>query len=234
MVANDSSVFDVAHPVQVLYCGVCRMPAEYCEFGPNFESCKPWLRTHAAFLYPSLFCTVVASAADAPPPPTTMPPEAATATVVTAADVSEDGSAALTSPSFHQGTVGEVAQAMAAASVHDDASLAEQGAGEVKKKSGKSGKKAKEVVQKVIISTVERGRRKMITIVLGLDSFPEIKLKDAAKALGKKFACGASVGDCSSNPQKKEVLIQGDVAYDLPVILHELFQIPLDKIVTSN
>nr|XP_023881917.1 density-regulated protein-like [Quercus suber] len=41
-------------PVRVLYCGVCSMPAEYCEFGPDFEKCKPWLIHNAPDLYPDL------------------------------------------------------------------------------------------------------------------------------------------------------------------------------------
>jgi density-regulated protein len=39
-------------PVRVLYCGVCDLPAEYCEFAPDFERCKPWLRAHAPGVYP--------------------------------------------------------------------------------------------------------------------------------------------------------------------------------------
>ncbi|VAH57648.1 unnamed protein product [Triticum turgidum subsp. durum] len=39
-------------PAKVLYCGVCGLPAEYCEFGPDFERCKPWLRAHAPGVYP--------------------------------------------------------------------------------------------------------------------------------------------------------------------------------------
>lgn len=39
-------------PVRVLYCGVCGLPAEYCEFGLDFERCKPWLRAHAPGVYP--------------------------------------------------------------------------------------------------------------------------------------------------------------------------------------
>lgn len=31
--------------VQVVYCGECGMPPEYCEYGPDFEShCLPWLK----------------------------------------------------------------------------------------------------------------------------------------------------------------------------------------------
>nr|DAD44409.1 TPA_asm: hypothetical protein HUJ06_002639 [Nelumbo nucifera] len=40
--------------VRVLYCPVCSLPAEYCEFGPDFEKCKPWLIENAPELYPDL------------------------------------------------------------------------------------------------------------------------------------------------------------------------------------
>lgn len=40
--------------VKVNYCGVCGLPAEYCEFGPDFEKCKPWLIRNAPDVYPDL------------------------------------------------------------------------------------------------------------------------------------------------------------------------------------
>ena len=41
-------------PVKVLYCPTCSLPAEYCEFGSDFEKCKPWLIKNAPELYPDL------------------------------------------------------------------------------------------------------------------------------------------------------------------------------------
>jgi len=38
----------------VLYCGVCGLPPEYCEFGPDFERCKPWLIENCPEVYPEL------------------------------------------------------------------------------------------------------------------------------------------------------------------------------------
>ena len=55
----------------------------------------------------------------------------------------------------------------------------------------------------------------------------DIKLKDAAKKLGKRCACGASVGDCAGNPQKQEIVVQGDFSQDIPDILQELFSVSL-------
>ena len=40
-------------PVTVQYCGVCGLPVEYCENGPSFQKCLPWLRKHAPDAYPA-------------------------------------------------------------------------------------------------------------------------------------------------------------------------------------
>jgi len=39
-------VTGVSYPLSVAYCGVCGMPPEYCEYGPDYEKCKAWLQTH--------------------------------------------------------------------------------------------------------------------------------------------------------------------------------------------
>jgi hypothetical protein len=41
--------------LQVIYCGVCGLPPEYCEFGPDFEKCKPWIQANCPSVYPELF-----------------------------------------------------------------------------------------------------------------------------------------------------------------------------------
>ncbi|KAK5640961.1 hypothetical protein RI129_009508 [Pyrocoelia pectoralis] len=33
----------VNYPLDVLYCGNCSMPIEYCEYYPEYEKCKQWL-----------------------------------------------------------------------------------------------------------------------------------------------------------------------------------------------
>jgi len=42
-------------PLRVLYCGVCGLPSEYCEFGPTFEKCKPWMQENC----PDIYATIV-------------------------------------------------------------------------------------------------------------------------------------------------------------------------------
>ena len=33
----------VTYPLQVIYCGNCTMPIEYCEYYPEYDKCKQWL-----------------------------------------------------------------------------------------------------------------------------------------------------------------------------------------------
>ncbi|KAF2750828.1 density-regulated protein DRP1 [Sporormia fimetaria CBS 119925] len=35
-----------AGPKQVVYCGVCSLPPEYCEFGGTVKKCEEWLKEH--------------------------------------------------------------------------------------------------------------------------------------------------------------------------------------------
>ena len=58
------------------------------------------------------------------------------------------------------------------------------------------------------IYKTQRGGKKMICTVVGLQSYG-INLKDMAKIMGKKFACGASVADDDKHGEC--IQIQGDV-----------------------
>ncbi|PIA64310.1 hypothetical protein AQUCO_00100057v1 [Aquilegia coerulea] len=162
-------------PVQVLYCQVCSLPAEYCEFGPDFEKCKPWLIQNAPDIYPDLL------KAD----------NQATDKVsekLQSIGISSDGAAA---PPATSGTSTSKKE-------------------EVKRLPG--GKIKKKDKQEVIIEKVVRNKRKCVTIVKGLELFG-VKLSDASKKLGKKFATGASV--VKGPTEKEQIDVQGDIAYDI-------------------
>lgn len=77
----------------------------------------------------------------------------------------------------------------------------------------------------VEISRKERAARKFVTTVSGLQG-NGVDLKAAAKQFGAKFACG-----CTAKTDADEILIQGDVADDLPDIITSKWpQIPRDHI----
>lgn len=61
----------------------------------------------------------------------------------------------------------------------------------------------------VVMEVTTRGKRKSVTVVAGLDAFG-VKLAEASKLMGKKFASGASVTKTAEGGEQIEV--QGDVA----------------------
>jgi density-regulated protein DRP1 len=156
-------------PVRVVYCGVCSLPAEYCEFGSDFEKCKPWLIRNAPELYPDLLKEANAKEADK------------VTEQLQSTGISSDGA----TPSATKQE-------------------------EVKRLPG--GKIKKKDKQEVIIEKVIRNKRKCITTVKGLELFG-VKLSDASKKLGKKFATGASV--VKGPTEKEQIDVQGDISYDI-------------------
>ena len=83
------------------------------------------------------------------------------------------------------------------------------------------GKKSKGGTTMILIEKIKRGNRKYITQVTGLEQIEGIKLKEAAKKLGKRFACSASVNKLPDGTQSID--IQGDCSYELPGIIIEFF-----------
>lgn len=71
------------------------------------------------------------------------------------------------------------------------------------KRRGAAAKKVNKVDTRVIVQKISRNRKKAVTHVVGLDTAPGIKLKDASKAFSKRFAGSSSVKD-------KEIIIQGE------------------------
>eukprot|EP01034_Spumella_vulgaris_P025111 gene25111-31526_t len=105
-----------------------------------------------------------------------------------------------------------------------------EGEGEKKKEKKKGGgaaalKKATVYNTRVVIAKIQRQKRKYVTVVSGLETVPDLKIKDAAKIFGKKFSSGASISD-SAQTNEKEVTIQGDLTFDLPPLLISEFKVP--------
>lgn len=95
-----------------------------------------------------------------------------------------------------------------------------EGDGEEKKKrqtrGGKGTIKAKKKAEPegIKLATGKRGKKKTVTIVIGLASY-DIDLKEASKFFSNKFSCGSSIQG------EDEIVIQGDVKDDLFDILPE-------------
>ncbi|MBA0604043.1 hypothetical protein Godav_016735 [Gossypium davidsonii] len=163
-------------PVVVQYCQVCGLPAEYCEFGSEFDKCKPWLIQNVPDLYPDLLKEANAKEAD---------------------------------------KVADQLQSTGISSA-DSGSSSEAKQEEVKRLPG--GKIKKKEKKEVVIEKVVRNKRKCITTVKGLELFG-VKLSDASKKLGKKFATGASV--VKGPTDKEQIDVQGDISYDIVEFITE-------------
>jgi density-regulated protein DRP1 len=95
-----------------------------------------------------------------------------------------------------------------------------QGQKKAAKKANPGPKKKAAIESRVIISRVQRQKRKFITVIVGLDTVPDLKLKDAVKLFGKKFSSGSSLSESATGA--KEIVIQGDVGFELaPLIISE-------------
>ncbi|KAK9142376.1 hypothetical protein Syun_011776 [Stephania yunnanensis] len=173
--------------VRVHYCQVCSLPAEFCEFGPDFEKCKPWLIQNAPDLYPDLLKEASDRDAD---------------------KVSDQLQSVEISSRGGDGGGAAVAAAVAVAAASSGASASKQE--EVKRLPG--GKIKKKEKQEVVIEKIVRNKRKCVTTVKGLELFG-VKLNDASKKLGKKFATGASV--VKGPTEKEQIDVQGDISYDI-------------------
>jgi density-regulated protein len=77
---------------------------------------------------------------------------------------------------------------------------------------------------RVTINRVQRQKRKFVTAVIGMETVPDIKMKEVSKFFGKKFASGAAISKIPGGGE--EIVIQGDVQYDLPEILVQTYNVP--------
>ena len=203
--------------LEVVYCPHCGMAPELCSYGPAAlyaASCKPWIAANFPSLLPSTAAAAPAAAGDA---------------------AAGDAAAAALSGLSLSGGSGEAAAAGAAAPAAAPAAPAAGGGGDggggggaAKPAKGKG--KSKSATAETI-SRKDRGRGKCVTILRGLESF-DVKLKDAASALGKRYGTGASVTKDAAGVQ--EVTIQGDFCDELAEVLEDIWKIPEEAVVVTG
>lgn len=90
-----------------------------------------------------------------------------------------------------------------------------------KNRRGASAKKSETVQTRVVVQKVAQKKKKSLTIISGMDTIPNLKLKDASKAFSKRFAGSSSV---KKNAQgKEEIMLQGDHVYDVAEMIVDKF-----------
>ena len=102
----------------------------------------------------------------------------------------------------------------------DDA--AEDIAGASKKnRRGVHAKKTTTVATRVVIQKVAQKKKRNLTIINGMETVPNLKLKDVSKAFSKKFAGSSSVKKNAKG--EEEIIIQGDHIYDVAEMIVDKF-----------
>jgi len=252
---------------QVLYCGECGVPPEYCEYGPDYEThCKSWLLKNHPTVYAELKalrkggdndatdCTVTSADSPALVKPTPQPwttverltefykkyqPDKldGIATILEKYAGKEDKLFAALVRKY--GPEPEDPYNLDSDDDTDDGggggkSNVEQDIGELslaekkKKRRGASAKKSSIVDTRIVIQKVSRNKRKAVTIIVGMDTVPDIKLKEVAKAFSKRFAGSSSVKDTPAG--KKDIIIQGDHMDEVAKMIIDKFKVPADAV----
>lgn len=189
---NAADNFDTPLPetltaISLMYCGVCKLPIEYCEFTDTYrQECIPWIEANMA-----------AGALEA---------------------------------AMGELNVDDADESQRAADTDGEAGKKPKKKKKISSKRAAQGGPAKASgEQRVVVTLARRNKRKYVTNVSGLDTFPDVRMKDAAKALGRRFATGSSVSTNASGG--KEIVIQGDVLIDIEDVLKSNFAIPAEKII---
>ncbi|KAI8926203.1 translation initiation factor SUI1, partial [Entophlyctis helioformis] len=107
---------------------------------------------------------------------------------------------------------------LASLTVADGAAAPESAAPAAPAPAKQGRKAAAPPAKKVLITTIERTKRKRVTVIAGLDKF-DVDLKKASKLFATKYACGASV---TKNAQgADEIVVQGEFADDIFELISE-------------
>jgi hypothetical protein len=134
-------------PETVVYCPFCTMPPEYCEYGPCYNQCLPWLREN----FPE-FVT-----------------EDAMARGVAAITVVDGEPAVATAAAV---CFAFILMCCKSKSFRIQADSKEDGAETAPKKKSGGSKKGSVPEIKVIIAKIQRQKRKYVTAIAGLESVP--------------------------------------------------------------
>lgn len=234
---------EVLTPKEILYCDKCGMPPEYCEFGPDFEShCIPWLKSEHPEIFAALHSAKRSHNDDSMEENDDdegkkggvrtveqrliafyehyMPDKLDGIPKILEKYAGKEDQLfiALTKkygpePDVSGGEEDEEDYDSDNNSLVDD--MQNVSVADKKKRRGASAKKSSKADTRIIIQVIKRTKKKAVTIVVGMDTVPNVKpnLKDVSQKFSRRFAGSSSVKDTAKGG--KEVIIQGDHSYDV-------------------
>lgn len=239
---------------EIIYCAACGMPPEYCEYSPDYEThCIPWLKKNHFDEYIRLNKASKEDDEDSmdetnkdsrPQAPWTTEERLHAFYVKYQPDKVGGISKILDK---YAGKEESLFKALAKkygpepddpyyndsdseGEENDDGqpNMAGLAISNQKKRRGAAARKVNKVDTRVVIQKVSRNKRKAVTVVIGMDTVPDIKLKDVAKDFSKRFAGSSSVKDVQGG--KKEIIIQGDHMDDVAAMVVKKFKVPAQSV----
>lgn len=232
---------------EVIYCGACGMPPEYCTYSPDYEThCEPWLKKN----HPDLLNELAEKrgdkkAAAAPLTDSKEPkPEKPWSveerlTKFYEKYVPEKVEAVPTLIEKYAGKEDKLFDALikkygpepldpyysdSDESNDDEGQDATQKVKTTSKRRGASAKQQRDAGNvRVVVQKQAQKKRRVLTVVTGLEpalaAKNQHKLKDASKAFSKRFAGSSSVKDGS-------IILQGDHVLELAEMIVDQFSVP--------
>lgn len=221
----------------VLYCGKCGMPPEYCEYGPDFEThCSPWLKKNHPEAHTILYKGKEGSSSKPPKPsePWTIE-QRLTAFYETYVPEKIESIPGLLEK--YAGNEENLFTALVKKygpepedpfdADSDDSEDDEDDDDDIatpingRKRRGAKAKASEISAIRIVIQKQTQKRKKFMTIVHGMETVPNIKLKDVSKTFSKKFAGSSSVKD-------KSIIVQGDHVYEAAELIVDQFEVPAE------
>ncbi|KAL8688821.1 MAG: hypothetical protein Q9218_005361 [Villophora microphyllina] len=204
----------------IVYCGVCTLPPEYCEFGGTVKKCQEWLEKHHPEMHEKFYSEGMSP-------------------MVVSYETSRDQKkvpsppplgfdSKMSTPLIYVRSLEAVAATMSTLSVDAQKRAAKDSQKKEAKAAAAEAKAAEAKAQaQVLIKRVERNKRKYVTAVSGLEAHG-MDLKKVAKEWGKKFATGSSVTKTASGGE--EVVVQGDNSDEIFDWVVDVAGVPEDNV----
>jgi len=215
------------------------MPPEYCEYGPDFEThCLTWLKRHHPDLLETLHGAAVQIKKKERPEAPWTTEQRLTAFYQQYVPEKVEGIPALLEK--YAGKEDKLFDALvkkygpepddpyyADDDEEDDDEEEDLGITGSAKRRGAAAKKDTAAKIRVVIAKEAQKRKKNLTVVTGMETVPDIKLKEVSKSFSKKFAGSSSV-------KGNSIIVQGDHVFDAAELVVDKFNVPENCVFLKN
>jgi len=230
---SDDEAVEMPRTVEVVYCGVCGLPCEYCEYGVSFDKCKEWMAAHEPELFEQFKDEESKGKAKAKAPRELTDREKEKAERRAKMEgrkykqtLSTHTSSTASSTHTHTHTYTRSLSLSLCNCIYPMFLILTCNCPRICFLSPLAGKPHLDLsTPHITVARAARSKRKFVTVVTGVSHFA--KPRPVCKVLSNTFSCGAA----AVKGAEDEIVIQGDVHLKVKDILVEQFNVPEEKII---